>query len=305
MRPKVLIFRKVKPTFGFREEAPELSGHPIVGHQKTVIVAHRNQVAVEEPMCGSGQGEAILDDVRPIICDGSDVGGLNLGPAPAIDDAQTRDRATIVVGLANLEAEVRVADLAVEEKLFGRSGTCGFLERVRGEQEFRLTLQANAASVIWGKGLLKAGSDDFVEVCVGDCAQGFSLNGPSSGAPINEIAEAFLEVSPVFVNRHRIREGNEITHIRIKVITPKMIFLYAYYPRSSYICCTPAGSSRLTKYYPIIQCIHRGFDVFAWRRREVISFCDIIIVFGFRSDVENRLHERNCSSAEQGKSNRQ
>lgn len=168
--PQGAVAREMKPVLSLSEKTPKLRGHPVVGHQKTVIVAHRDQVAVEEPMCGSGQGEAILNDVRPIICNGSDVGGLNLGPAPAIDDAQARDGATIVVGLANLEAEVRVADLAVEEKLFGRPRVVGLLKRVRGEEEFRLTLQPNAASVIWGKGLLKAGSDDFVEVRVGDCA---------------------------------------------------------------------------------------------------------------------------------------
>lgn len=197
MRPKVPIFRKVKPTFGFPEEAPELSGHPVVGHQKTVIVAHRDQVAVEEPMCGGGQGEAILDDVRPVICNGSDVGGLNLGPAPAIDDAQARDGATIVVGLANLEAEVRVADLAVEEKLFGRPRVVGFLKREGGKGNLRLALQAHPTSVFGGKGFPEARRDDVVEICVGDRAYGFPLKGNSSKAPIGEISKALLEIPTV------------------------------------------------------------------------------------------------------------
>jgi len=111
-------------------------------------------VSVEEPVCCGGQSEAVLDDVRTVIRYRADVGGLNFGTATAVDDPQTRDCAPIIVGLADLEAEIGIAHLAVEEKLFSSSDFVGFLKRESGKQEFLLTLQANPENVLRCQGFL-------------------------------------------------------------------------------------------------------------------------------------------------------
>ena len=48
--PKLFIGRKVDPLELVREEAPELTRHPVVRYEQTVLVRKADEVAVEEPM---------------------------------------------------------------------------------------------------------------------------------------------------------------------------------------------------------------------------------------------------------------
>ena len=129
MGPKGGVAREVKSALRLPEETSKLRRYPVVGHQKAVIVTHGDHVTVEKPVRGCGQGKAVLDNVWSIIGNRSDMCRLNLGPAPAIDNAKSRDGTSVIVSLANLEAEIRVADLSVDEKLFGRPRVVGFLQR--------------------------------------------------------------------------------------------------------------------------------------------------------------------------------
>ena len=57
VRPQVPIFGKMKPAFGLSEQTPKLGRRPVVSDQETIIIAHGDQVAVEEPVSGGGEGE--------------------------------------------------------------------------------------------------------------------------------------------------------------------------------------------------------------------------------------------------------
>ena len=68
------------------EEVPEFARYPVVRHEQSVVVPQADEVAVEEPMAGRGEDDAVLDDVRASVRDRPDVRCLYFGFASAVDD---------------------------------------------------------------------------------------------------------------------------------------------------------------------------------------------------------------------------
>ena len=83
--PEALVRRKVNVLILLGEDTAELSRDLVVRHQQTVVVGQRDKVPVEQPMHGSRQRQAVLDDVRPTLGHRHDMSRLGLGPSATVD----------------------------------------------------------------------------------------------------------------------------------------------------------------------------------------------------------------------------
>src|SRR6266508_2066298 len=104
-----------------REQPLKLLRHSVVRDQEAIVGGQRYEVAVEQPVRGAGQGDAVLNDVRTAFGYRPDMGSLRFGFAAAVHDAKSGDGAAVVIGVAYLSPEVRFADLAVDEDLLDSS----------------------------------------------------------------------------------------------------------------------------------------------------------------------------------------
>ena len=76
------------------------NGFLIVGlarDQDSQVVCQPNQSTIEHPVGGSGKGDAVAYNIRPVVFDRYDVGGLDFGAATAVDQLESRDRTTPVI----------------------------------------------------------------------------------------------------------------------------------------------------------------------------------------------------------------
>ena len=55
-------------------------------NQDIEIIRHADQAAIKHPVRGSGQCDAIMEDIRAAILHGPDMGGINLGSSASIDE---------------------------------------------------------------------------------------------------------------------------------------------------------------------------------------------------------------------------
>ena len=60
------------------EELLKVSRNLVVRHEQAVVVGHPDEVAVEEPVNGARERQAVLDDVGTAIRYRPDMGGLHL-----------------------------------------------------------------------------------------------------------------------------------------------------------------------------------------------------------------------------------
>src|ERR1700722_6258030 len=89
-----------------------------MGDQETIVVGQGYEVAIKQPVRGSGQCQAVLDNIGSARRDRPDVRGLRFRLAPAVHHPQSRHRATIVIGVTDLSPEISVTNLSIEKDLF-------------------------------------------------------------------------------------------------------------------------------------------------------------------------------------------
>lgn len=114
MRPQPLIIWQMYSIHLLFEEWPEFTGYFVVGNEKPVVVRQCDEMAVKQPMHGSRKSQPVLDNVWTAFTDPPNMGSLHFGAAAAIDDAQSGNRAAILVGVADNSAEVRIPDLFID-----------------------------------------------------------------------------------------------------------------------------------------------------------------------------------------------
>ena len=74
-------------------------------------------MAIEQPVSGCGQRDAVLHYVRTAIGHAPDMSGLGLGLAATVHHAQAGDGAATVIGVKDVVAEGGVTHLPVHQKL--------------------------------------------------------------------------------------------------------------------------------------------------------------------------------------------
>lgn len=78
-------------------------------NQDIEIIRQADQAAIKHPVRGSGQRDAIAEDIRATILHGPDMSGVNLGAATSIDEFQPCYRAALIIGPKNNAPEHAVA----------------------------------------------------------------------------------------------------------------------------------------------------------------------------------------------------
>ena len=129
-------------------------------------------MTIEEPMGGARQRQAILNDVRATRSDRPNVRGLNLRLSTAIQYAKPRDGAPVIVSLANMTAEVGLANLSIEKNLLNpsrlfRQWCFEVLDSLLVELE-RIKVKTNR--VDWRKRFAKTGANDRRKISFRDDA---------------------------------------------------------------------------------------------------------------------------------------
>eukprot|EP01035_Chromulina_nebulosa_P043630 gene43630-59091_t len=74
------------------------------------VVGEADQPAIEHPVRGTRQSEAVADDVRSVCLDRADMRRLDFRPASSVDQFQAGNCATFVIGTQDHAAEHPVAN---------------------------------------------------------------------------------------------------------------------------------------------------------------------------------------------------
>ena len=81
MRPQSFLGRQVYALELTREETMQLTRHPVVRYEQTIVVGQTDEVPIKQPMAGGRKSYAILNYVRTTVGDRPDMRRLYLGPA--------------------------------------------------------------------------------------------------------------------------------------------------------------------------------------------------------------------------------
>lgn len=110
MRPLQRALRRKRPAAPVDQGADTVLVIGLARDEDLHIIPKADQPAVEHPMRRAGQGEPIADDVRTVLLDRSDMGGVDLRPPAAIDQAEPGDGAALIIGPQDDLAENAIAD---------------------------------------------------------------------------------------------------------------------------------------------------------------------------------------------------
>jgi hypothetical protein len=116
---KVGSLRTANASIGIDEAANRVRD-AVTCYKHRKIVVDRDQSTIKHPMNCAAQRYAVAHGVRPAISDRSDVGGLDLGAATAVDDFETRNCTGFAIGRLDRYGECRVAERASEQPLDDR-----------------------------------------------------------------------------------------------------------------------------------------------------------------------------------------
>ncbi len=79
-------------------------------YQDIEIVRNANQTAVEHPVCDARKSNSVGKNVRPARFHRPNMGGIDLRPATTIDELQSRDGASFVIGVKNVPAKQPISN---------------------------------------------------------------------------------------------------------------------------------------------------------------------------------------------------
>ena len=183
------------------------NGFRIVGlarDQDSQVVRQSNQSTIKHPVGGSGKGDAVAYNVRPVAVDRYDVGGLDFGAATAVNQLESGDCTTLVVRTEHGLPEVSIPYDAVCELVHPIPGT----QRVDwqsglGQSVFRMaSLDAGWYVLIPSE----APSNDSCEVCR---RQRTDRSLGAAGYP------AMVIEKPLFENHAMFPEGNRVPEVEV------------------------------------------------------------------------------------------
>ena len=155
-------------------------------------------------MGGAGQRKAILNDVRATRSDRPNVRGLNLGFSTAIQYAKPCHGAPVIVSLANMVAEVGLANLSIEKNLLDPSRLLRWwcfevLDSLLIELE-RIKVKTNR--VDWRKRFAKTGTHDRRKISLRDDADRLALQIGADATRITNFAQGRLGVGALVCKWH-------------------------------------------------------------------------------------------------------
>lgn len=105
----------------------------IVCDQQPQILTDRDEMAVKQPMCCAAQGNAVLHYVESLLGYRDNVRRLRFCAPSTIDDAQTSNGASVVIGGQHRASKVRVPHWPIDKELRDAAGT---LDRIAGRRCF-------------------------------------------------------------------------------------------------------------------------------------------------------------------------
>src|SRR4051794_33631256 len=88
---------------------------------------------IKEPVHSGREGDSVLDGVGATVCDRQNMSSLHLGPTAAVDQAQPRHGAAVLIRLADLVPEISVPDFAIRQDLL--DAPLALYQRSRKERE--------------------------------------------------------------------------------------------------------------------------------------------------------------------------
>ena len=100
------------------KQPAKLPGYAVVRDEEAVVVVYRDEMPIKQPMDGRRQGDTIVNNVGTAVGHRLDMSGLHLSPTAAVHDPKPCYRAFIVVGAADLQSKIGVADLSIHQHLF-------------------------------------------------------------------------------------------------------------------------------------------------------------------------------------------
>lgn len=105
MRPIGLPHWHQYATAGIDDGADAIRVVRLPRHHDAHVVIQPDQAPIKHPMCGAGKRQPIADNIGAVGLYWSDMRGLDLGPSAAIDELQSGDSATFVIGTQNDPSE--------------------------------------------------------------------------------------------------------------------------------------------------------------------------------------------------------
>src|SRR6185312_2430662 len=119
--------------------------YPVRREDDAEVIAEGHQAAIEQPVRGAGEGDAVADGIRSIRLDGADVSGLYFRASAAVDEAQPGDCAGVSINGAHLAPKAGVTHFPCRECLHdGPRDVLGRLLRDGVRPLPRLRLRADA-----------------------------------------------------------------------------------------------------------------------------------------------------------------
>jgi len=79
-------------------------------YQDIKIVRKTNQTAIKHPVCGTRKSNSVGKNVRPARFHRPDMCGVDLRPATTVDELQSRDGASFVIGVKNEPAKQPISN---------------------------------------------------------------------------------------------------------------------------------------------------------------------------------------------------
>ena len=178
--------------------------------------------------------QAILHNVRSTGSHGPNVRRLHLRFSAAIHHAESCHSTSVVVGLADLAAEIGVANLSIEEDLFDPS--CLLLwwrsHQIQslGIDVARIKLQTHG--VFRSQGFVEAGARDRGEVGAGENPYRFAMQICADAARISDLPQGGFCIGATG-KRDRAVERYVISDQRIGIARPRRIGINSQYPSHS------------------------------------------------------------------------
>ena len=132
MGPVLLIFWKPQTPLRADKAVHHLARNFVARDKDRVILPNRNKSAIEHPMQRARERNPIAHGIAAAALNRSDMGCLNLRPSAAVAQSKARNRTTIIIGLAHLPAEGRIAIKAAGKSLDHRTlKNCGAFVEMR------------------------------------------------------------------------------------------------------------------------------------------------------------------------------
>ena len=117
MRPVDVPQWRRRAAAGIDEGAHSIEVIDLPRDENLEFVRQSDETTVEHPMSRSREGDPVVEAVRAVPFDGPDMSCIHLGPSTTVDELQTRDGASLVIGTQDDLAENAVPHDARRELL--------------------------------------------------------------------------------------------------------------------------------------------------------------------------------------------